>query len=333
MTAGLMPRHGRGATSTPRTDRSGLLALDKPAGITSHDAVDRVRRRLRIRAAGHLGTLDPGATGLLLVATGAATRCAPVWQGGDKTYEASILFGIVTASQDVHGEILERREVNLDEARVREAALALTGEQEQIPPMVSAIKVGGERLYRLARRGLEVERAPRRITVREWEWLGFELPAARFRIVCSGGTYVRTLAHDLGQRLGCGAALSALRRSRSEPFGLDRAVPLADLDRLEGDEVWSRAGYSLEEALAHLPTVRLDGDGAVAIGYGTRPAVPESAMAGVPREAGPRSVVFRGPDDRVIALGEIVREAPDSARSLACPHVVFPWALRQGKPL
>lgn len=333
MTTGVVPRHRRSASPGTRPDRSGLLALDKPPGITSHDAVDRVRRRLRIRAAGHLGTLDPGATGLLLVATGAATRCAPVWQGGDKTYEATVLFGIVTTTQDVWGEVLERRPVDLDEARVREAALALTGDQEQVPPMVSAIKRGGQRLYRLARRGIEVEREPRHVTVRRWEWLGFELPAARFRLVCSCGTYVRTLAHDLGQRLGCGAVLSELRRLRSEPFGLERCAPLEDLDRLEPDEVWDRAGYSLEDALAHLPSVRLDGDAAVAIGYGARPGVACEASRLAPLAGGPRSVVFRGPDGRVLALGELVADASDPSRALACAHVVLPWAVRHGRPL
>jgi tRNA pseudouridine55 synthase len=316
-----------------RTDRCGLLVLDKPPGITSHDAVDRVRRRLRIRAAGHLGTLDPGATGLLLVATGAATRCAPVWQGGDKTYEAALLFGVVTTSQDVHGEVLERRVVDLDEARVRQAALGLTGEQEQVPPMVSAIKMGGERLYRLARRGIEVERAPRRVTVRRWEWLGFDLPTAHFRLVCSCGTYVRTLAHDLGQRLGCGAALSELRRLRSEPFGLERGLPLDELSRLDADEVWARAGYSLEESLAHLPTVRLEPDASDAIGYGARPAIPRAGHPLAPLAGGPRSVVFRGPDDRVLALGELIPETSDPSRAIVCAHVVFPWTVRQGKPL
>src|SRR5206468_7344229 len=135
-------------------DRAGLIAIDKPAGVTSHDVVDAVRRRLRLARAGHLGTLDPGATGLLLVATGPATRAIAVWQGGDKTYEATLRFGLVTTTQDVHGEVIERSDLLPAEAAAREAALGLVGEIEQVPPMVSALKVKGERLYRLARRGV-----------------------------------------------------------------------------------------------------------------------------------------------------------------------------------
>ena len=313
----------------PREAWSGLLLVDKPPGVTSHDVVDRVRRRLRARGAGHLGTLDPGASGLLVLALGAATRCAQVWQGGLKTYEGTLLLGVVTSTQDLQGEVLERREVALEERQVREAADALTGEIEQVPPMVSALKVGGQRLHRLARRGLVVERQPRRVTVHSWEWLGFALPEASFRVVVSGGTYVRTLAHDLGARLGTGAALKSLRRLRSEPFGLERAIGLRDLDSATPAEVLARAGVPLAEALRVLPGVMLDEAGAAELGFGRRPAVEPGAA---PSGAGPRSVVFRGPDGEPLALGEI---APDPARPgafFACPHVVFPWAVRQGRP-
>jgi tRNA pseudouridine55 synthase len=329
MTSTLRPV-GLPQSGARREDRAGLLVLDKPKGVTSHDVVDRVRRRLRVKSAGHLGTLDPMATGVLLVATGAATRCAPVWQGGDKTYEATIRFGVTTASQDVTGDVLEERPVALDEAAVRAAALELTGAIEQVPPMVSAIKVQGQRLYRLARKGIEVERKPRPITVHGWEWLGFDLPEARVRIACSSGTYVRTLAHDLGQRLGCGAALASLRRTRSEPFGVEQALPLAALDTETADTVWERGGRTLEQALAHLPAVDLDDQGATGIGYGGRPrvAADERLLAALNR--GPRSVVIRDPAGRVLALGELTAD-PAGPDFIACPHVVFPWAVREGR--
>ncbi|HUK63616.1 MAG TPA: tRNA pseudouridine(55) synthase TruB, partial [Dongiaceae bacterium] len=228
---------------------SGLVSIDKPAGVTSHDVVTRVRARLASPGAGHLGTLDPAATGLLVVALGAATRAIRVWQGGTKTYEARVRFGVTTDSHDLAGRVLETRDPSgLDEIRVRDAARAFVGPLLQIPPMVSAIKVGGERLHALARRGVVVERAPRPITVHGWEWTEFALPEAAFRVTCSGGTYVRTLAHDLGRSLGVGAALGALRRTRSEPFDLGRAVPLAALDTLSAAAVVERAGKPLAEA-------------------------------------------------------------------------------------
>jgi len=313
----------------PREGWSGLLRVDKPPGVTSHDVVDRVRRRLRTKSAGHLGTLDPGASGLLVLVLGAATRCAQVWQAGPKTYEATVRFGVVTSTQDLQGEVLERHEVALDERQVREAAEAFTGELQQVPPMVSALKVGGQRLHRLARRGEVVERRPRRVTVHSWEWLDFALPEASFRVVVSGGTYVRTLAHDLGARLGTGGALKSLRRLRSEPFGLEHAVGLRDLDSDPPGAVIERAGVPLAEALRVLPRVTLDAAGAAELGFGRRPVVEPGAA---PLLAGPRSVAFFGADGEPLALGEL---APDPARTggaLACPHVVFPWAVRQGRP-
>jgi len=313
-----------------KDSRAGLLAIDKPAGPTSHDVVERVARRLRLARAGHVGTLDPGATGLLLVATGAATRCVPVWQGGDKTYEAVIEWGVVTASQDLDGEVLERRAERPAEADVREAARAFAGDIDQVPPMVSAVRVGGERLHALARRGVEIERAPRRVTIRRWEWLDFERDRARVRITCTSGTYVRTLAHDLGQRLGCGAALASLRRLRSEPFDVARAIPLAELDQLAPDVVWARAGLTLEQALEHLPALVVHAHAEAEIGHGRRPSVGDASLAGLPIGGAPRSVVVRSAaSGRVLALGSLHAGAGgDSDAPRLHPDVVFPWTVR-----
>jgi tRNA pseudouridine55 synthase len=320
---------GPAGPGEPREGWSGLLRVDKPTGPTSHDVVDRVRRRLGVKSAGHLGTLDPGASGLLVLVLGAATRCAQVWQTGLKTYEATMRFGVVTSTQDLQGEVLEQRAVALDERQVRASSAAFTGELEQVPPMVSALKVGGQRLHRLARRGEVVDRVPRHVTVHSWEWLDFALPEASFRVVVSGGTYVRTLAHDLGAHLGPGGALKSLRRLRSEPFGLEGAVGLQDLDSAAPEEVLARAGVPLAEALRALPLVLLDGAGAVELGFGRRPSVEPGAA---PLRAGPRSVAFFGPAGEPLALGEL---EPDPARpglALACPHVVFPWTVREGRP-
>lgn len=315
------------AAPAPADDASawaGLLPVDKPAGPTSHDVLARVRRRLGVRTAGHLGTLDPGASGLLVVALGAATRCAAVWQGGTKTYEGTARFGIVTDTQDTQGRVLETRDGLPDEAAVRAASASLTGERLQVPPMVSALKQGGRRLYELARRGETVERAPRPVRIEAWTWLSFAPPDAVFRVRCSGGTYVRTLVHDLGAALGCGAALASLRRLRSEPFDVEHACTLADLDAA-APEVLARHGVPLDRALEALPAVTLDGAGAEALGFGRPCAVPPGAG---PLAAGPRSVVLRDGAGRALALGEL-RLAADGG-ALAHPAVVFPWAVREG---
>ncbi len=304
----------------------GLLPVDKPAGPTSHDVVARARRMFGTRAIGHLGTLDPGATGLLVLAVGAATRCAGVWQGGRKIYEGSARFGLVTDTQDVDGRVLERRDGSPAEADVRAAAERLTGEVSQVPPMVSALKVGGERLYAIARRGETVERAPRPVRVDRWEWLAFADGEARFRVHCSGGTYVRTLVHDLGAALGCGAALANLRRLASEPFTVAQACAWGALDESRRAETIAAHGIVLDRALGTLPAVVLDAAGVDALGHG-RPVAADRVPACA---GGPRSVVLRDGGGRALALGE-VREAPGGG-AFAHPQVVFPWAVREGRP-
>lgn len=305
---------------------AGLLPVDKPTGMTSHDVVARARRVLRTRAIGHLGTLDPGASGLLVLAIGPATRCVSVWQGGVKTYAATLRLGLVTDSQDLQGKVLETREVATDEAALRLAAAALVGDHMQLPPMVSALKHKGERLYDIARRGETVERELRPIHVAAWEWTDIALPDASFVVRCSGGTYVRTLAHDLGSALGCGAALAQLRRLASAPFGIEQACPWDLLMAGDAQQVLERHGVPLHDALSVLPAVTLDDAQADALGHGCGVLVtPGNAPVG----AGARTVVLRDGAGRALALGEL-RDAADG-RSLACPNVVFPWAVREGR--
>ena len=305
---------------------AGLLPIDKPIGVTSHDVVARARRRLGVRAIGHLGTLDPNASGLLVLAIGAATRCAIVWQGGEKTYAGTARFGLTTDTQDTQGRVLSESSARPSEAAVRAAARTLTGDLAQVPPMVSALKHDGERLYAIARRGETVERAPRAVHVAAWRWLEFALDQARFEVVCSGGTYVRTLVHDLGQRLGCGAALAELRRLQSEPFSIERACPWAELDGEAPASPLAEWGVPLDRALETLPALVLAPAQAEAIGLGQSPRVePGPAPVG----QGPRSVVFRAADGRALALGELLR-AGDGVH--ARPAVVFPWTVRTGGP-
>ena len=321
-------RPARAATFA--SDFSGLLLFDKPVGVTSHDVVDRVRKQLHIRGVGHLGTLDPGASGLLVLAMGAATRCAACWQGGTKTYEATIRFGVVTDSQDLSGAVLEEHHeaaAALTQEQLRAASERFVGSLTQVPPMVSALKHHGERLYAIARRGESVEREARTIQVHAWEWTAFELPEARATVRCSGGTYVRTLAHDLGRALGVGAALAGLRRVRSEPFGIERAVPLAALDEWPSEQVIERAGIELDRALDVLPAVTLDDAAAALLGLGGRPALGVSPPA---TPDPPLAVVFRDRAGRALALGERVVDPARPGRTLAAARVVFPWAVRSG---
>lgn len=208
---------------------NGLLLVDKPAGMTSHDVVDRLRKATGIRRIGHTGTLDPNATGLLVMCIDKATRLSEHLTGLDKVYEGTMRLGLTTTSYDLGGEVLEERPVpELTLQQIQDKCNAYVGDIEQVPPMVSAVKVGGERLYKLARKGETVERKPRNVTVHQFTALSFTPPDVTVRVACTSGTYVRSLCHDVGQDLGCGAVLAALRRLEVGDFSLENAVPVAD---------------------------------------------------------------------------------------------------------
>ena len=226
----------------------GLLVLDKPPGWTSHDAVALSRRLLGTRQVGHLGTLDPLATGVLPLAVGAATRLIEFTRF-DKRYEAVCLLGKTTDSADVSGKVLHEMTCpELDPEKVREALRTLSAVTEQIPPMVSAVKQGGKKLYELAREGKVVERAPRPVQITGVELLYLAGPRVTFRVTCSAGTYVRTLCETLGSALGVGGCLEALRRTRSGPFELSQSVTMDDLKR----EGAAGRGESLLQASSRL---------------------------------------------------------------------------------
>jgi tRNA pseudouridine55 synthase len=228
-------------TLKPVKEMEGVLLVDKPAGMTSHDVVYRLRRKLAMQRIGHAGTLDPMATGLLIMLVGKATRISQYLISLDKVYEGEITLGVTTNSQDAEGEVMETRPVPaLAEDQVRDAMKTFLGDQYQTPPMFSAIKVEGVPLYKKARKGEEVEREPRFIRVASFELRSFALPKLTFRLACTKGTYVRTLAHDLGQKLGCGAHLSALRRTGSGKFDIGQCTPLAELQELPLPEIEKR---------------------------------------------------------------------------------------------
>jgi len=209
----------------------GILAVDKPAGITSHDVVDHVRRVTGMRRIGHTGTLDPRATGLLLLCLGKATRLSEFFLGLDKAYEGRMRLGVISASYDMEGPIIEERPVpeSLTREMIQAACNPFLGDIQQVPPMVSAVKRGGTPLYKMARKGIEVERKPRTVRVDEFRITAWEPPCAYLCVRCSSGTYVRALCHEVGLALGCGAALDTLRRIQVGRFTLDQAAPLDSL--------------------------------------------------------------------------------------------------------
>jgi tRNA pseudouridine55 synthase len=226
---------------------SGVLLVDKDPGMTSHDVVAIARKHMGIKKIGHCGTLDPMATGLLMLVVGRATKIQDLLMSEDKEYVGSITLGATTSTQDAEGTILEERDVpNLSEADIKAVFEKFTGHFEQIPPMVSAIKKDGVPLYKLARKGQEVKRDPRPVHITSYEITKVALPRIDFVVNCSKGFYVRTYAHDIGAELGCGGHLSALRRTRSGKFTLDRSVTIETL-KTAGAEALIKSMVSLAE--------------------------------------------------------------------------------------
>ena len=254
----------------------GVLIIDKPAGMTSHDVVARVRNILGERRVGHTGTLDPFATGVLVMLAGRTTRLAQYLSGAEKEYEAVIRLGYATDTGDVTGMPVGESHANTQSTQsirqedIETALASLRGEIEQTPPMYSAKKVGGRKLYELARRGEEVERKPVRVTVSEFEAIALDGPLLtperdgshdlRVRVVCSAGTYIRTLAEDFGQRLGLGAHVASLRRTRAGRFTIAEAFTLERLSELAESLSIETALISSDAAIAHLPAVNLQED-------------------------------------------------------------------------
>jgi tRNA pseudouridine55 synthase len=277
----------------------GVLVIDKPKGPTSFDVVRQVRALLKVKKAGHTGTLDPMATGVLPICLGEATKVAGFITEGDKAYEATVRLGVETDTQDAEGKVMAEAPVPPLTAALLESALApFRGTFEQVPPMYSAVKVGGKRLYELARAGEEVERAGRQVTVYELTLRDFSSNTLRFSVRCSKGFFVRTLAYDIGRALGCGAHLEALRRTMSGPFTLAQSLPLADLPALAQErEPVARRLLSMSEALTNLPAIRVSAAEATRVSHG------------VPLEASPMPGRVRvvGPDERLLAVAEVVK--------------------------
>jgi tRNA pseudouridine55 synthase len=282
--------------------RSGILPVEKGPGVTSFQVVAHLRRVLRVPRIGHGGTLDPAATGLLPILIGEATKLTPYLVDLDKEYVATVRLGVVTESQDLSGAVLETRPVPaLDRPALEDALAPFVGVIRQVPPMFSALHRGGKRLYELARQGVEIEREPREVTVHSIVVESVAPPEFVIRIRCGKGTYVRTLAADVGAALGCGAALAALVRTRVGPFALEAAVPWDELrEARSGERLWPRL-LPPDTALAALAPVRLDAGAARAFAHGQ--AVPAgTGVDGLLRVYGPDGGLLgvgRGQGDRV----------------------------------
>lgn len=274
--------------------RSGLVVVDKPAGFTSHDVVARLRRIYGQKRVGHAGTLDPDATGVLLVGLGRVTRLLRFLQATEKEYRGSVVFGVATTTLDAAGDVVDERSMPVSRAEVEAAAERFVGEIDQVPPMVSAVQVGGRRLHELARAGEEVDRAPRRVHISRVDVEEFtpgDHPVAVVHVVCGSGTYIRTLAADLGAALGGPAHLGALRRLRVGAF---TEADAATLPAIEADP--DRALRAPAEAMRGVPSVVVDADQARAVGHG-------SPLPGdLTGASGPVAVL--GPDGSLLAVYE-----------------------------
>jgi tRNA pseudouridine55 synthase len=262
---------------------NGILLLDKPLGMTSNAALQRVKRLYGARKAGHTGSLDPLATGLLPLCLGEATKLSAFLLDADKRYQVRVRLGITTSTADAEGEVIATAPwEGVDEARIRTLLPRFTGEIEQLPPMYSAVKHKGERLYNLARQGIEVEREPRRITIYRLELTEWAPPELSLDVHCSKGTYVRTLAEDLGNAAGCGAHVSGLRRSGVGPYGTNGPVTLERVEAAaqEGYPALDALLLPMQSALAHWPELRVSDDAAYYMKQGQPVLVPQAPPQG-----------------------------------------------------
>jgi tRNA pseudouridine55 synthase len=291
-------RHGR--------DISGILLLDKPRDLTSNEALQRVKRLYQAAKAGHTGSLDPLATGLLPLCLGGATKFSTYLLDADKRYRVGVRLGQTTTTGDAEGEMLATATTEgLDEERVRAALSGFLGEIEQLPPMYSAVKHQGQRLYKLARQGIEVERTPRTVVIYALELRALHLPEVELDVHCSKGTYVRTLAEDIGAALGCGGHVIALRRTGVGPY-VEPEVPFVTLDEIERLARSEEEGFReldalllpLESALGHWPAVRLSEDAAFYLRQGQAVLVPQAPTEGLVR--------LHDPSGKFIGVGEIL---------------------------
>lgn len=301
---------GNRGRSRDYRDVDAILILDKPVGCSSNQALQQVRKLYRARKAGHCGSLDPLASGVLPVCLGEATKFSSYLLGANKTYRATCLLGETTTTGDAEGEVLERRPVQVDETQINQCLAQFVGEIEQIPPMYSALKYQGKRLYQLAREGKEVERKPRRVTIYHLVLLSYAAGSLSFEVSCSKGTYIRTLAEDIGALLGCGAHLTALRRTTVDAFVEQGSVTLERLQLLEqqGSHQLDDLLLPVTTALTQFPELTLNASSSLEICQGKRIQMGLSGSAGLCR--------LMTDEGRFIGLGEVGPDGELAAKRL-----------------
>ena len=291
---------------------NGILLLDKPTGLTSNAALQQVKKLFRARKAGHTGSLDPLASGLLPICLGEATKVSAFLLDADKQYQVTCKLGERTTTADAEGEVVETRPVDgVSEKQLRKVMAHYLGDIEQIPPMYSAVKHQGQRLYKLARQGIEVEREPRPITIHEMNLLDFQLPLAEISLRCSKGTYVRTLVEDIGEELGCGAHVTGLRRLGVGPYNETGLVTLEALGQLRaegGEAALDKLLLPMESGLAQWPGVRLSSDAAFYLRQGQPVLVPHAPTTGWVR-------LYMG-EKQFLGVGEILDDGRVAPRRL-----------------
>ena len=294
-----------------RRNVSGIILLDKPLGFTSNAALQKVRWLLNAEKAGHTGSLDPLATGVLPLCFGEATKFSQYLLDADKGYETLARLGVTTTTGDAEGEVLEERQVTVGREALEAVLPRFRGEIEQVPPMYSALKKDGQPLYKLARAGEVVEREARSVTIARLELLAFEAPCATLAVSCSKGTYIRTLVEDIGRELGCGAHVAALRRTQAGPFGLAQAVTLEELVQVHaegGNEALDRFLLPVDAGLEHWPLLQLSEHSAYYWLHGQPVRAPEAPKFGMLR--------VQDHEGRFIGIGEVTDDGRIAPRRL-----------------
>ena len=288
---------------------SGVLVIDKPTGMTSHDVIDRLRKILHTRKIGHAGTLDPSAGGVLVACVNKATKVAGFLTEYDKEYIGVIQLGITTDTYDGEGKITRIEEdLKISPDEIKRTVLSFKGKIEQTPPLYSAIKYQGKKLYQYARSNQEVERKKREVEIKELEILEINIPYVKLRISCSKGTYVRSLAHDVGEKLGCGAYLYSLRRTRVGPFKLEDALSLEKIADAQGDGKISDVLIPIEKALTHLPSVVTNEWFAARVEHGI-PLESKSVLSVEGDFDSNKTIAVKNEQGEIIALGRALTSA------------------------
>ncbi len=282
-----------------------IIALNKPKDITSQEAVTRVKRILKIKKAGHTGTLDPMATGLLLVCINRATRLASYFSNLDKEYKALMKLGETTDTQDAYGKIISKADTfEFDRLAIEEALKSFRGGILQMPPMYSALKHEGQPLYKLARKGIEVERKPREVTIHNIDLLNIDFPYVKFHVVCSKGTYIRTLCDDIGKKLRIGAHLFELERTAIGPFRIEDSLSFDELKNVDINEAGIKGIYTMDKALSWMPEFKIDRVTAKAVKHGNPIRI--ITLPDTYKKA--EGIRIKSPDGELLAIGSLSSE-------------------------